>query len=214
MSSSPEVHGDDKTMDPIHEQEIFDGEFVAMFKNDGGNTGIKPISGVYARSHAQPTACPTFDYIKNVHYQAKKFLLNPDYHYFGENMYAIHSIEYAELTDYFYLFNILDTKTNEWLSWEELKAEAERVGYTLTPYLGVYNGMKASEVEKLFREVMESEEKKHKPLGADPEGFVVRKSGRIPAGEFSKSFAKYVRKGHVQTDEHWSKNWKKAELKK
>ena len=28
----------------------------------------------------------------------------------------------------------------------------------------------------------------------------------------SKVVGKYVRKGHVQTDEHWTKNWKQAKL--
>ena len=29
---------------------------------------------------------------------------------------------------------------------------------------------------------------------------------------FSTHVAKYVRKGHVQTDEHWSKNWKESKV--
>lgn len=35
------------------------------------------------------------------------------------------------------------------------------------------------------------------------EGFVVRVVDRIPSSDFSCKVAKWVRKGHVQTDEHW-----------
>ena len=35
------------------------------------------------------------------------------------------------------------------------------------------------------------------------EGYVVRLADSFDVGDFSKSIAKYVRAGHVQTDEHW-----------
>ena len=34
----------------------------------------------------------------------------------------------------------------------------------------------------------------------------------FPIMDFPKYVCKYVRANHVQTDEHWQKNWKKAEL--
>ena len=33
-------------------------------------------------------------------------------------------------------------------------------------------------------------------------------------GDYGKNVAKYVRKGHIQTDDHWMKNWRPASLKK
>jgi len=36
-----------------------------------------------------------------------------------------------------------------------------------------------------------------------PEGFVIRLAQGFPADQFSHSIAKYVRKGHVQTDDSW-----------
>ncbi|ETO00947.1 hypothetical protein RFI_36493, partial [Reticulomyxa filosa] len=44
------------------------------------------------------------------------------------------------------------------------------------------------------------------------EGFVIRVSGRIAMKNFELSVAKYVRKGHIQTDKQWSKTWKKAKI--
>ena len=37
------------------------------------------------------------------------------------------------------------------------------------------------------------------------EGYVVRVAGEFLLQEFGRSIAKFVRKGHVQTDEHWMK---------
>lgn len=31
-------------------------------------------------------------------------------------------------------------------------------------------------------------------------------------GVFARNVFKYVRKGHVKTDEHWTRNWKRARL--
>ena len=44
------------------------------------------------------------------------------------------------------------------------------------------------------------------------EGVVVRNIESFPLDDFSKNVVKYVRKNHVQTDEHWKKNWKRAKL--
>jgi len=37
----------------------------------------------------------------------------------------------------------------------------------------------------------------------DMEGYVVRLAGEFHYASFRKSVAKFVRKNHVQTDEHW-----------
>lgn len=44
------------------------------------------------------------------------------------------------------------------------------------------------------------------------EGIVIRNADSFPLEDFSKNVVKYVRKNHVQTDEHWKKNWKRAKL--
>ena len=40
----------------------------------------------------------------------------------------------------------------------------------------------------------------------------MRLANEFPINEFSHSVCKWVRPNHVQTDEHWTRNWKKAEL--
>ena len=41
-------------------------------------------------------------------------------------------------------------------------------------------------------------------LGGDREGYVVRLAGSFHYRAFRQSVAKYVRKNHVQTDDHWA----------
>ncbi len=40
-------------------------------------------------------------------------------------------------------------------------------------------------------------------LGGAREGVVVRRAGEFTDAEFPRSLAKWVRRGHVQTDDHW-----------
>ena len=196
LSFSPEIHGDDKVIHDKYLGHFLDTEIVISEKIDGGNCAIVLNDGVFARSHAQATSCPTFDYIKNVHYFAKMHLLNPDYKYFGENMFAIHSIEYTNLEDYFYLFNILDSKKGVWLDWEGVVKEAERLGFKTVPVR--FKGKVSSILE--VKDFMDKEILNESVLGGNCEGFVLRIAGEVQAEDFSQYFAKYVRHGHVQTD--------------
>jgi hypothetical protein len=45
------------------------------------------------------------------------------------------------------------------------------------------------------------------------EGIVTRNAGRYPVDAFAENVFKYVHKGHVKTDEHWTRYWKRAQLK-
>ena len=45
------------------------------------------------------------------------------------------------------------------------------------------------------------------------EGIVTRNYDSFPVELQHENIFKYVRKGHVKTDEHWSRNWKRAPLK-
>jgi hypothetical protein len=51
-------------------------------------------------------------------------------------------------------------------------------------------------------------------FGSHIEGYVVRNADSFSMGDYGKNVAKYVRKGHIQTDDHWMKNWRPASLKK
>lgn len=48
--------------------------------------------------------------------------------------------------------------------------------------------------------------------GLQKEGVVVRTRDSFDNNDFATHVAKFVRIGHVQTDEHWTRNWKRAIL--
>ena len=49
-------------------------------------------------------------------------------------------------------------------------------------------------------------------LGGEREGVVLRLARGFPAAEFPDNVCKSVRVGHVQTDEHWTRNWRPCRI--
>jgi hypothetical protein len=121
-------------------------------------------------------------------------------------MYAIHSIEYLELKDYFYLFNIYDVNKMEWLSWNDLQIEASRCDFKMVP--NIFNGHlgKINVNDFLITEL----KKNH--LGGETEGFVIRKTNSFRNEDFEMNVVKYVRSGHLQTNKNWGKDWQAHKL--
>lgn len=131
-----------------------------------------------------------------------QYLIPDDMHICGEYLYAEHSIHYADLKDYFYMFSVWNKDTC--LSWNDTKEWAELLGLKLVHelYIGKYDEEK---VKKIAREVVER----------GGEGIVVRNVESFKYNDFSKNVAKYVRKNHVQTDTHWTnQEIKKNNLRK
>lgn len=108
-----------------------------------------------------------------------------------ENCYAHHSIFYDSLPTYCFLLNIWNEK-NECLSWGETKYYADAYGFSFPKiyYVGKYD-------EKIVMEIYQGLDK------TKVEGLVIRNTGRFHYDDFGKNVAKLVRKGHVQTSEHW-----------
>jgi hypothetical protein len=112
----------------------------------------------------------------------------------GENVYAVHSIEYEALPAHFLVFSVWNDK-NECLDWTETVYWAHLLGLPTVPVLA--RGQWDEEKVRSFDDVKES------CFGRDREGYVVRRADSFHYRAFRKSVAKYVRKDHVQTDEHW-----------
>jgi hypothetical protein len=183
-------------------QALFAHEVVFTEKLDGENTCLKS-SGVYARSHGAPNENPWARPIWDIWHNIGRSLGN--LHLFGENLYAIHSIEYQHLEAYFYVFAIRDGA--QWLSWEEVCAYAQVLDLPTVPELA--RGIFAPED---VQNLIQAHQKNGSHLTGDSEGVVCRLAGAFPLNDFPKNVLKYVRKNHVQTDEHWIRNWKKAPL--
>ena len=179
---------------PIVATEKLDGENEALTKN-----------GVYARSHA---AFTTSDWTRSVReFHAKIGHQIPDDIYmFVENMEGIHSIEYERLQSYFYLFGVRENET--WKSWQEVEEYAFLFDIPTVPVLfrGVVNS------EKELQELVEKMAKEKSALGGEREGVVIRAESGFSNDEFGQKLLKWVRASHIKTDQHWTRNWKRAKL--
>jgi hypothetical protein len=202
---SQQIHSDDR----VHQNpEMFVGvEVVVTEKLDGGNTCLWQ-GNPYARSTGQVATQGWFAMVKK-HHAWKTMGLPENIFTYGEDLYGIHSIEYDPIAEdeTYRVFNVRED--DEWLSWDELCAHAASLSFCTVPlrFRGVFDSVK--EITQFF----EAEIKRASALGPQCEGFVIRWADRFHNDEFSDKVAKYVRKGHVQTDEHWTRNWKPARLK-
>lgn len=113
----------------------------------------------------------------------------------GENLYARHSLGYDNLSTYFEVFSIW--QEDYCLSWPETVEWAELLGLSTVPVL--YTGTWDTEFIQHVMQINPSVQ----------EGYVVRNSEGFYYQDFSKNMAKYVRAGHVTTNESWRMNWKK-----
>lgn len=114
----------------------------------------------------------------------------------GENMYAEHSIKYNNLKGYFYVFNYWIE--DECQSWDDTVARAAELGLPVVDV--IYRGIWDADVIKgLINTTHE---------GNEMEGYVIRLADSFKHDfnqtEIKMPMAKYVRKDHVQTDQHWS----------
>lgn len=211
---SPEIHSDDKVMNLKDVENILNQEYVVLEKMDGQNNCLKGLNtnngnygGVFARTHTQETQLPWDSYLINWYHQ-NKYNLKDDNWYFIENLFAEHSIVYEKLDTYMFLFNIYNNKTNIMLSWNDIELEANRLGLRTPEVIKICKFNSLKEIENLLN----NEIKKPSKYGNNREGFVIRPLNEFNISNFSNLVFKYVRNGHVQTDEHWTKNWKKATL--
>jgi len=184
-------------------------------KLDGENTCLNQY-GVFARSHAAPTIHPWANYLKERWSVFKNDL--GEVEIFGENIYAIHSIRYADIEHHFYVFavRVLDT----WLSWEEVQLYADLLSFPTVPVLGEVD--RTSITEDTFQsDVLSIADKQsifksydvQTEMPCSMEGIVTRNIKEYKVADFKQNVFKYVRKDHVKTDQHWTKNWKRAPLK-
>lgn len=107
-----------------------------------------------------------------------------------ENMFAMHSIFYEE-TPLLYGLSVWNER-NVALSYDETLEWFDLLDIKPAPLLwrGVFTMKIAEEIAASLDFTKQ-------------EGFVVRRVDEIPYSKYGKMVAKYVRPGHVQTDEHW-----------
>lgn len=210
---SPGTESDDRIQYDYwdHLQKI--PQVVHTEKLDGENNCISRY-GVFARSHAAPTTSPWTESIRIFWQRIRNELGTMEI--FLENLYAVHSIEYRNIDHHFYVFAIRDR--DHWLSWEETKFYAGLLDLPVVPEVTVEStpANRCSYEKELVLMAAGCgafdpyDAKDGKPVTM--EGIVTRNTSGYTVDEFANNVFKYVRKGHVKTDQHWTRHWKRAKL--
>lgn len=158
--------------------EKMDGENTTIYKN------YLHARSVDSRNHY------TRNWVKKFSSQFS-FDIPDDWRICGENLFAKHSIGYDSLPSYFMGFSIWND-LNERLSWDETLEWFELFGIAPVPVLydGIYD-------ESLIKSLWNQ-----KNWGST-EGYVVTLSDKIHYSQFRDCTAKFVRKDHVMTVQHW-----------
>lgn len=200
---SPGSTNDDRISTDI--SKLIGVEIVITEKLDGENCSFSP-SGVYARSHAAFTTSAWSKEVRMLHSLMNSWI-DEDQMIFGENMEGIHSIEYSNLESYFYLFG--SRRGTTWESWDEVEVSLSFfLDVPTVPVL--FRGVVNTEAE--LKNLVETLVAQPSVIGGETEGCVARVVRSFEDEEFGEVVLKWVRKGHVRSDQHWSRNWKKAKL--
>jgi len=168
-------------------------EVIITEKMDGENTSIYSDGYSHARSIINDQH-ESRDWLKS--FASNIYYLIPEgMRICGENLYAKHSIYYENLESFFLGFSIWNDYIC--LSWKETLEIFNQLNIK-TPkilYQGIYS-------ETIIKELINSVNSRN-----DIEGFVIRISDEFYLENFSNVVAKYVRKSHITTDEHWKTSW-------
>ena len=199
-------------------EHLINEEIVITEKLDGENSGITK-KGAYARSHAAFTTNAWAEMVRNLQASLSNSL-NDDEFLFGENMEGIHSLEYRNLKKPFYLFNVAIRKEDGFYfqSWDTIVEYSKILNLELVPVL--FRGTVGSEKELKeltldllnVRSVLEPYDVKSGGK-VNMEGLVARRTCEFKSDMFKIYAGKWVRKNHVKTDEHWTRNWQRADIK-
>lgn len=211
---SPGTTSDDRIQHNYWEHLQRIPQLIHTEKLDGENNCLSRY-GVFARSHAAPTTSAWTESIRRYWQLIKNDLENLEV--FLENMYAVHSIEYKNLDHHFYVFGVREA--DHWLSWEETCFYAAMLDLPVVPVIQRITPPATRQQFEQDTLSLVSGRGAFDPYDAQGngqptimEGMVSRNAAGYPVSEFSHNVFKYVRKGHVKTDQHWTRHWRRARL--
>ena len=178
------VTSDDKKLSSV--EHFIGKEIVMTEKMDGENSSLY-------RKYIHARSLDSVDHISqhwlkglwsNIRYDIPE-----DWRICGENLYAQHSIQYSNLKSYFQVFSIWNEQ-NTCLSFDDTIEWCNLLNLITVPVLwrGIFD-------EKFLKEYKINIEKQ--------EGYVIRLADSFKFEDFNVSIAKWVRKSHVQTEDHW-----------
>lgn len=184
MPTSPGYTGDDVHI--LNYNNFVGKQVIVSEKLDGENSTYYSDGYFHARS-IDGRSHPSRSWVIN---ELSRTVLPQGIRICGENVYAQHSIAYNNLDTYFYVYSVWEEdKCWDWHSVELLCSE---LGLNTVPVL--YSGpFDQKIVESIIKSLDITQQ----------EGIVLRNADQFDYSEFSNNVAKWVRKGHVQSGEHW-----------
>lgn len=192
----------DKVLDSQEAEALLSNEVVVEEKVDGANIGFSVDEsgilraqnrGAYVfQDHCHPQFKPLFRWLQPRQHRLVDALY-PDLMLFGEWCYAVHSVHYEKLPDYFLCFDVYDKSAGAFWSSAKRNALAAELGLSTVPTLGEGRFDMAG-LRKLLG--------KSRLTDGPAEGIYVRRE----EGARLLTRAKLVRAEFVQAiDVHWTK---------
>jgi hypothetical protein len=192
----------DKVLSSTEAQELLSHEILVEEKVDGANIGfsvddhgtlrVQNRGTFLSRQSAHPQFKPLFRWQQSYEHALVDALF-PDLMLFGEWCYAVHSVRYTRLPDWFLAFDVYDRAQGEFWSTKRRDAFVSQLGLELVPRLG------AGRFDLVGLNALLGPSR----LADGPaEGLYVR----IDQSERLVARAKIVRPEFMQAiDEHWSR---------
>ncbi len=193
---------DDKVLPPGEVREILEHDVVVEEKVDGANVGfsvnengdlqVQNRGSFLTRERSHPQFAPLWRWLQSKQDSLAEALF-PDLILFGEWCYAVHSIRYTKLPDWFLAFDVFDRCSGTFWSVPRRDELVWRLGLALVPRIGAgrfdLRGLQALLATSQLTD-------------GPAEGLYVRRDdgGQLVAR------AKLVNRGFTQAiDEHWSR---------
>lgn len=199
---SPSIAPGDRYVESV---EPFIGHHVVLTeKLDGSNTLLH--RGQALGRSASPEAHDPWRAMVRKHHAWK--VQEHDVLLYGEDIFGIHSITYGPVLEdrTFYAFAL--RQGDQFAGWEAVVAYARSHDIPVVPVLhyGIF------ESRASLTDFLDEAHASPSLLGGDREGIVIRRAESFRIPDFGRFVCKSVRENHVQTDQHWTRNWQPCAL--
>lgn len=205
LPDSPGVSSSDRVM---ADTAAFEGRRIIMTEKRDGECSSLYADHMHARS-LDSRHHPSRDWLRSF-WAGVRADIPENWRVVGEGLYAVHSIRYDALPSWFEGFAIWDDR-NRCLPWDEtldwFALIGSSAGLRITPVPVLYDGpfdpkAIAATWSALLAQDARTAEETGRPAQAR-EGYVIRLADGFAYREFRTAVGKWVRKNHVQTDQHW-----------
>ena len=201
---SPNLGENPRSLVCVDPQRFVGTRIVATEKLDGSNVLIHR-GQAYGRSVSDPSERKWMAMVKK-HVAWK--VQDPNVLLYGEDLYAVHSIEYGPVREdrTFYAFAM--RQLDRFAPFADLEAYAVDHGVSVVPvlYCGVFRSLAA------LRSFVASAHAEPSVLGGDREGVVLWTANGFPAAQFERNVCKSVRRSHVKTPDTWKRTWRTCRI--